>query len=193
MPETRWWWVRHGPTHEKAFVGWRDVPADLSDTDRLARLDRFLPGSALVLSSDLSRASATAHAIAGNRTILPDEPAFREINLGDWDGLHFSEVSKSHPELSRAFWESPGALKAPGGESWDGLSARVSARTDELTRDNNGADIIAVAHMGVILCQLQRALGVSAAEVLAHRIDPLSVTCLAFDGAWRADMINHDP
>ena len=24
----RLWWVRHGPTHEKAFCGWRAVPAD---------------------------------------------------------------------------------------------------------------------------------------------------------------------
>ncbi|PHR02026.1 MAG: histidine phosphatase family protein, partial [Sulfitobacter sp.] len=36
---TIWHWVRHGPTHEKAFVGWRDVPADLSDTAQIARLN----------------------------------------------------------------------------------------------------------------------------------------------------------
>ena len=39
MDVTRFWWVRHGPTHEKAFTGWRDVPADLSDSAALARLD----------------------------------------------------------------------------------------------------------------------------------------------------------
>ena len=33
----RLWWVRHGPTHEKAMTGWRDVPADLSDTAAIAR------------------------------------------------------------------------------------------------------------------------------------------------------------
>ena len=38
---TRLWWVRHGPTHAKAMVGWRDLPADLSDTAALARLARL--------------------------------------------------------------------------------------------------------------------------------------------------------
>jgi len=53
---TRVYWVRHGPTHQTAFTGWRDVPADLSDTAALARLDAFLPGDAVVISSDLMRA-----------------------------------------------------------------------------------------------------------------------------------------
>ena len=61
---TRLWWVRHGPTHQKAFTGWRDVPADLSDHAALARLDAFLPPDARLISSDLIRASATADALA---------------------------------------------------------------------------------------------------------------------------------
>ena len=79
--ETRWWWVRHGPTHEKAFVGWRDVPADLSDHAQLKRLSDFLPADALVVSSDLIRASDTASAIQGARTELPHEHNFREMNF----------------------------------------------------------------------------------------------------------------
>ena len=38
---TTFWWVRHGPTHQTAFTGWRDVPADLSDA---AALEAFLAG-----------------------------------------------------------------------------------------------------------------------------------------------------
>ncbi|MEJ1993014.1 MAG: phosphoglycerate mutase family protein, partial [Maritimibacter sp.] len=55
--------VRHGPTHQKNFVGWRDVPADLSDTAALARLSAALPDSAALISSDLIRAIATADAV----------------------------------------------------------------------------------------------------------------------------------
>jgi len=36
---TRFWWIRHGPTHAKGMVGWRDIPADLSDVAGLARLE----------------------------------------------------------------------------------------------------------------------------------------------------------
>lgn len=44
MTAARLWWVRHGPTHAKTFIGWTDRPADLSDTAALARLAAFLPG-----------------------------------------------------------------------------------------------------------------------------------------------------
>ena len=46
---TTWHWVRHGPTHQKTFVGWRDVSADLSDTAQIARIQAFLPTDALVI------------------------------------------------------------------------------------------------------------------------------------------------
>ncbi|MFT7136552.1 MAG: alpha-ribazole phosphatase, partial [Akkermansiaceae bacterium] len=50
---TTWHWVRHGPTHEKTLVGWRDVPADLSDHAQIARLNAHLPRDAILVSSDL--------------------------------------------------------------------------------------------------------------------------------------------
>ncbi len=37
-PMTRFWLVRHGPTHAKAMIGWTDLVADLSDVETLARL-----------------------------------------------------------------------------------------------------------------------------------------------------------
>ena len=36
-----WFWIRHGPTHEKNFTGWRDVPADLSDRAIIDRLSSY--------------------------------------------------------------------------------------------------------------------------------------------------------
>ena len=68
---TTWHWVRHGPTHQKIFVGWRDVAADLSAVDQIARLAAHLPKDAVVVSSDLIRCVTTADAIAGTRTRLP--------------------------------------------------------------------------------------------------------------------------
>jgi broad specificity phosphatase PhoE len=196
---TRFWWVRHGPTHEKTFVGWRDVPADLTDHPRLARLSAHLPTGARLVSSDLARASATADAIATGRCRLPHDPALREFNFGDWDGKHFAQVAESHPSLSRQYWEDPGDHAPPGGESWNTVAARVNAAVEGLlspapTPGPAPADIIIVAHIGVILTQVQRALGVTAHQALAHRIDNLSVTQLVHDaGRWRAAIINHQP
>ena len=77
---TNWWWIRHGPTHEKSFVGWRDVPADLSDFSRIKRLRKILPKNPIILSSDLQRATATAIAINRyNKTILINDHKYSEI------------------------------------------------------------------------------------------------------------------
>lgn len=188
----RLWWVRHGPTHEKAFCGWRDVPADLSDHAAIARLQAFLP-DAPVVSSDLIRARATADAIAGARLRLPDLPDLREFHFGDWDGMRWDDVSNRDPELSRAYWEEPGDVAPPGGESWNAAAARVDRAVAGLTAVPR-PDLILVAHFGVILSQLAPVLRQTPAEVLAQRIDNLSVTCLVLDDAGgRAELINHLP
>lgn len=187
-----WWWVRHGPTYESAFVGWRDVPADLSDTQMIARVANALPTDAALVSSDLIRATATADAISSGQSRLPHSPALREIDFGIWDGKRFDEVAATHPDLSRDFWERPGDVTAPNGESWNDTSRRVGAFVDAINRTPPSRHIIAVAHFGVILTQVQRALDISPYDALSHRIDNLSITTLAFDGAsWSAEMINH--
>ncbi|MEO0665238.1 MAG: histidine phosphatase family protein, partial [Pseudomonadota bacterium] len=97
---TTFWWVRHGPTHEKAFTGWRDVPADLSDRAALKRLSAFLPWDAPILSSDLQRTRATADAIQGARTRLPDHAGLREFDFGLWDGMRFDAIAERWPDES---------------------------------------------------------------------------------------------
>ena len=196
--KTTWHWVRHGPTHQKTFVGWRDVTADLSATDQIARLAAYLPDDAAVISSDLVRCVTTADAIVGTRIRLPHSPYLRELHFGTWDGVHFSKVSKKHPDLSRAYWETPGPHTPPGGESWDEAAHRVHTTVQHLTRTyankNTHRHIIAVAHFGVILTQVQLALGVSAAKVLAHKIDNLSVTDITWEnGKGHVGQINHLP
>ncbi|WP_317056762.1 histidine phosphatase family protein [Roseovarius rhodophyticola] len=189
---TTWHWVRHGPTHQKTFVGWRDVPADLSDTAQIARLSAYLPESALVISSDLIRASATADAIEAGRKRLPSHTDLREFHFGEWDGKHFDEVAQSHPELSRAYWETPGDVAPPGGESWNSAALRISAVVDRLNTEHPNAHIIAVAHIGVILTQVQRADSLVPEEAIGHRIDNLSVTTLhQKPTGWQIDCINH--
>ncbi|MEQ6250600.1 histidine phosphatase family protein [Sulfitobacter sp. HNIBRBA3233] len=192
---TVWHWVRHGPTHEKTFVGWRDVPADLSDTGLIDRVRAHLPDKALLVSSDLVRARETALALQGpGHRLLAPHSDLREIHFGAWDGMHFKDVAARDPELSRAFWEKPGDVQAPGGESWNQTRARVDALVDELNTQHPQAHIIAVAHFGVILTQVQRALGVTAYEAMAHKIDNISVTRLTHEsGIWQAAQINHVP
>jgi len=189
---TRLYWVRHGPTHAKTMVGWSDLPADLSDTTRLARLDAHLPADAMLISSDLVRASATADALGGSRTRLPHDPGLREMHFGAWELQDFGSIRDK--DRLRAFWDQPGDVRPPGGESWHDVVARVDAAVARLLHAHPGRDIIIVAHFGTILTQVQQALSVTPYEAFAQPIDNLSVTELHRTGeAWRAVEINHRP
>lgn len=188
---TRFWWVRHGPTHARGMVGWTDLPADLSDTAQLARLDHHLPADALLISSDLRRAVATADAIAAGRRRLPHDRHLREIHFGKWEMKHHTEIAAADADLVRAYWDRPGDIRAPGGESWNEAAARVSGAADRLAQAYPNADIIVVAHFGAILSQLQRALRIDAYSTFANRIDNLSVTEITQEaGQWRAGAVN---
>lgn len=190
---SRVFWVRHGPTHEKAFVGWRDVPADLTDTDRVARLSAHFPSDAVVVSSDLQRSIATADAVQGARRRLPHMSGLREFHLGVWDGMVFDKVAEAYPDRSRAYWETPGEVAPPGGESWEEAAARIHVTVDHLRRVT-GTPLVIVAHIGVILTQIQRAAGLSAEDALGHRIDNLSVTEIDHSGMTPQIVhINHHP
>ncbi|MGR3342474.1 MAG: histidine phosphatase family protein [Paracoccaceae bacterium] len=191
---TTWWWVRHAPTDEESLVGWRDMAADLSDSDLIDRLSAYLPADGVVVSSDLRRAVITADAIEIGRQRLAHAAELREFNFGDWDGLTFAQVAARHPDLSRAYWEAPGDAAPPNGESWNDVAARVAPFVDAMNVRFAGRNIIAVAHIGVIMTQIQRAGNLSAAKAITHKIDNFSVTSLHWhsDG-WHIGAINHIP
>lgn len=172
---TRLWLVRHGPTHAKAMIGWTDLPADLSQTDQISRLRAALPDAPIV-SSDLIRCVQTADALTPTMR-LPHDPALREINFGDWDGLSFAQAEARDPALLRAYWETPGDVAPPAGESWNAVRKRVNAAIDFYVAQGH-ADLIIVAHFGVILTQVQRAFDIDAYTAFSHKIDNLSVTTL---------------
>ena len=96
--------------------------------------------------------------------------------------MRFDEATARDPDLSRRYWEDPGDTAPPGGESWNDAAARVAAFVDRMNRDHPGRHIIAVAHMGVILTQIQRAGKLGPVQAISRRIDNLSVTRLDLDG-----------
>lgn len=188
---TRLWLVRHGPTHAKAMIGWTDLPADLTDTAKVSRLRDALPDAPIV-SSDLLRAVQTADALSPQVRLQHDH-RLREINFGEWDGKTFFEAEKTHPKLIRAYWETPGDVAPPQGESWNDVRARVDGAIDAHLAEQP-EDLIVVAHFGAILTQVQRAMGISAFEAFSHRIENLSLTKINIsNGNWSVGMINHEP
>ena len=183
------WMVRHAPTHAKVMVGWTDLPADLSDMEQIARVSKLLP-DAPVISSDLTRAVATADDLQGKRQRLAHDARLREIHFGAWEMRSFDEINTHEPEALRAFWDLPVATRASDGESWEELRARVDAAVAALLAIHS--ELIVVAHFGAILTQIQRALHLSTPEIFAQKIDNLSVSAVDFE-TGQASWINHVP
>jgi alpha-ribazole phosphatase len=171
------------------MVGWTDLAADLSDTAALSRLAAHLPPDAPVISSDLRRAVATADAL-GPRRRLAHDPALRELHFGQWETRPFAEIEAESPDHIRAFWETPGDIAPPGGESWNDLATRTWAALDRL--QGLAPDVVVVAHFGPIVAALQRAENLSPEAAFAHRIDNLSVTCLTL-APPKVFVVNHRP
>jgi broad specificity phosphatase PhoE len=173
------------------MVGWTDLNADLTDHAALARLRDYLP-DAPVVSSDLQRAIQTADALSRSKR-LAHNPALREIHFGAWEIKTFAEAEASDPDRIRAFWDQPGDVSAPDGESWNQLFDRVTQAIQHYTEQGD-ENLIVVAHFGAILTLVQQALGCDARTVFGHKIDNLSVTDMELnDGTWTVGKINHCP
>ncbi len=115
---------------------------------------------AAVYSSDLRRCRLAGEEIAaacGQELELV--PALREFNMGDWEGLSLSEVEARFPEqLERKFADFFN-YRIPGGETVAEVEARIYPAFDRLVARHHGESIVIVAHGGVNLLLLTRALG----------------------------------
>ncbi|PHR05124.1 MAG: histidine phosphatase family protein [Sulfitobacter sp.] len=165
--------------------------ADTTITHNYDRLITAADNNAAVNSTAVTTADVLA---LPTRTRLAHEADLRELNFGRWDGMHASAISISDPDLSRAYWTTPGDVVAPDGESWNQAASRINAAVDRINARHPDTHIIAVAHFGTILTQIQRALGVDAHAAMAYKIDNLSTTEIHIsDGSWSVLRINHTP
>lgn len=185
----RWWWVRHAPVSATGFCGWSDPQADLSDEQTLAMLRASLPDDAMLISSDLRRATATADVLA-RRSWIRAEPSeeLREQNFGDWEGRPYDD----EPDLD-SFWRDPSGVRPPGGESFADLCLRVGRHVVTQSRAADRQEIVAVAHAGAIRAALALALTLPPAIALSFEVAPLSLTridWLTEAKTWRIGAVN---
>lgn len=203
---TRWFHVRHAPVPDGGNIyGQRDLDCDCSNPTVFTALAAVLPKDAIWLTSDLKRAKQTAAAAiaASAGTHGPKEiPAFAALNeqhLGDWQGrnrLGFRDERRYTPQ---DLWLTRGGERAPNGESFLDLVARVHPLIDELTTRHAGHAIVSVSHGGTIRAAIAHALGSPPAMSHAFVIDNCSVSVLehiALPGrpdVWRIEAVNWRP
>ena len=102
-----------------------------------------------IYSSDLSRARATAAAVAATHGLEVNlDPRLRERSFGSWEGLTREDIS-TFPAGSRH-----------DGESDDEVRARVLAAVQEIAANHRGQQVLVVSHGGALNTLWHHALGV---------------------------------
>ncbi len=199
---TRWWWVRHAPVtaNKGRIYGQTDLPCDTGDTAAFAYLSAMLPKDPVLVTSTLQRTTLTADAIAAAGASMPApirEPAFIEQSFGDWQGLTYDELGGA-PGIGGRYWLAPAFERAPNGESFADLVARVVPAITRLTDEYRDRDIVAVTHGGTIRAAIGYATGQDPESCLRFSIANLSVTrldCIDTDEgrSWRIGFVNLQP
>ncbi|MEU5964419.1 bifunctional RNase H/acid phosphatase [Micromonospora parva] len=168
--------VRHGETpytEQRRYSGRGDVP--LSERGRAqagataARVAELAPSVAAVLSSPLSRCTATAAAIAGALGDVPvrTEDDLIECDFGQWEGRTFAEVREQWPGEMDAWLASP-RIAPPGGESFTHVAERANRVIAGLLTAYPGETVVVVSHVSPIKLVLRDAL--AAGDGFLHRL-----------------------
>ena len=196
---SKWFLVRHGETtwnDEGRAQGQSDTPLNARGRAQAAltatRLDPLDFEAAYC--SDLSRVAHTADAIMSGRDMpLIKMKSLREKAFGEWEGLTFQEVEKSHPSMFRRLFDEDIEFAPPGGESDIQLYARMKATVDELIErhaDSEG-NILVVGHGGSLRGLIVSLMDMPAEYMWRLRLSNCSITVVnIFDGGAALDLLN---
>lgn len=181
---TRFFLVRHGETEWnkiRRIQGVSDIP--LNDTGRAqaAALGDILASHTfdLLVSSPLSRAVETATIIAA-RVKMPGPlivPELIERNYGEAEGSNGGDLDIRYPA----------GAEVPGRESREAVMQRTIRAMQELAISHPEADVLAVAHGGVIRSAVEYAAPglhnepITNCSVHSFRYDAGSLELVAFD------------
>ena len=158
MDATRILAIRHGETAwnvDTRLQGHLDIPLNevgLRQASHLAQALAQRDTVDAIYASDLSRAHATASAIAQamGQTVAV-HAGLRERHFGVFQGRTFAQIEAELPEHALQWrkrvpeWTPPG-----GGESLVTLRERILKTVDDLAAQHKGQQIVLVAHGGVL-------------------------------------------
>ena len=155
---------RHGQTTynvERRFQGQSDVPLNEVGLRQAAEAARYLAAlrPSAIFSSDLSRASVTADALARLTGLSVQlDKDLRERSGGSWEGLTEAEIRERFP-VERATWT------PADGESAQAVADRASAALERISASMPGGTTAVVVSHGA-------ALGMAVARVLQIPWEP---------------------
>ncbi|NTV63696.1 MAG: histidine phosphatase family protein [Oscillochloris sp.] len=190
--------VRHGETPWNVTLQYQGhVNVPLNERGRAqaqhtaARLARL--GADALYTSDIARAAETAEIIGSALKLTPTPlPAFREIDVGKWEGLTPEELYRRYPDHMAEFERDPARTVRLGGESYAQLQTRALAGLNRIYETHRSSDVIvAVSHGGTIRALLCHVIGLELANFGKMWLDNGSLTEIRYGShGWRLVRLN---
>lgn len=198
--KTRLLLVRHGElitSKEWRYVGHLDVELNETGIEQMQRAGERLRSEQVdvLLSSDLKR-TLTGAKIIGAKLGLTPQPKknFREINLGQWEGLTRDEIVERFPDDFEERSKDLPHYRIKNGESFADLKKRVITELELVLEEYEGKSIALIAHGGVNRVILTHVLGMELGHLT--RLDQ-AYGCLNiidyFDGMPVVRLVNSMP
>ncbi|WP_446811221.1 histidine phosphatase family protein [Methylomonas sp. 2BW1-5-20] len=104
-----------------------------------------------VISSPLRRCRSFAAVWCEQQQLqLSIEPAWSEIDFGDWEGQSAEQISSQWPDALMAFYQDPENFSPPNAESYSRFADRVRQGWENLLAAHAGQRVLVVTHAGVI-------------------------------------------
>jgi probable phosphoglycerate mutase len=134
-----------------------------------------------LISSPVRRTRESADILADVLGLpVTEEPAFAEMDFGQWEGKTFAEVAEQHgDELEEWLGELD---RVPGGvgESLRSVEERVLARLHPLLAEHEGSTLVLVSHVTPIKVMVAHAMGASLEALFRMELAPASVSVLSY-------------
>lgn len=148
---------------------------------------------AAIYVSEYRRTGETIASVAGRLGLQPVvDRRLNEIDNGVIEGLTDEDIQARYPEVWRGFAERTVDFRFPGGETGEEVGSRVASFLDEKRRQHAGAEIIVVAHDGLIRLLVCHILGLPVYHRWNFQIDFCGIVEIAAEGdaGWKLIRFN---
>ena len=156
-----------------------------------------------IQSSPLQRCAVLAKFLAGTHKAVQLDPAWQELNFGDWEGQNWSDIE---PQAINAWQQNLADFVPPSGESARQMQARVLSAWQQLLQ-NRQTPMVLVSHLGVIRMILAELLSAPFSAQLRLKVDyqhgvllkrswlaeTIAATPVRDSEVWQIEAINLSP
>ncbi len=157
--------VRHGRTAANVQERWQghgDWPLDEDGVGQAGLVAGVLPPFDTVYSSPLSRAAATATAVADRQGAeVHIEEGLKEIGFGSWENLTTHEIADADPDGWKRLMAGEDLVRGGNGETFEGVRDRMAGTVERMVADHPGATIGVFSHGGATRAYLTGVLGLT--------------------------------